>query len=296
MTLDKYLLKFPGQTRRETFSTLNGKRLIDDAETPDTAKRQRNTQNDPLMANNFFSPLNDNDNGDKTAPAFKTTRSRKPPIPLITLHQQLNNPKDTYEKIQSWASKPVYFKQSGDVRYIYATDKDVFIKIKQQLNLIKFHWTSHKAEDDLYKKLVLKGVDKSYTETEVYDDCKKQFNAVVKVKQLSKQGDDGHHIQMGGYVVYLEWNTILSVPKKIIKYCCHHKISWSTCIRIESTSLSNATIVRDLDITAPSVVYLIVVSNVLSIIIVLNVRRLRVLMTPFVAIVEKIIQLVTEDV
>lgn len=226
MTLDKYLLKFPGQTRRETFSTLNGKRLIDDAETPDTAKRQRNTQNDPLMANNFFSPLNDNDNGDKTAPAFKTTRSRKPPIPLITLHQQLNNPKDTYEKIQSWASKPVYFKQSGDVRYIYATDKDVFIKIKQQLNLIKFHWTSHKAEDDLYKKLVLKGVDKSYTETEVYDDCKKQFNAVVKVKQLSKQGDDGHHIQMGGYVVYLEWNTILSVPKKIIKYCYHHKISW----------------------------------------------------------------------
>lgn len=71
--------------------------------------------------------------------------------------------------------------------------------------------------------MILKGIDKSYT---VYDDLKKQLNSVVKVKQCSHMGEDGKHISIGKYMVYFEWNTILSVPQKIIRYCCHHKISW----------------------------------------------------------------------
>lgn len=221
--MDKYLLHPPRPVPADK-ETPSRKRPFEDQAQPDTSKKNR--LDDTLLNSNYYSPLNMNDNGDYTSSILKQTRVRKPRIPPITLHQELKNPKDTYEKIQSWAAKPVYFKKSGDVRYIYATEKDDFIKIKEQLNLIKFQWTSHKAEDDLYKKLVLKGLDRFYTDVEVYDDLKKQLESVVKVKQCTRTDEDGQTIPLGVYIVYFEWNTMLSVPKKVIKYCCHHKISW----------------------------------------------------------------------
>lgn len=226
--MDKFVVRAPGQRDNVVNDkTPSRKRSSEDSDPSSNAKKLKNTLDDTLLNSNYFSPLTTTDNDDQiSSTKMRTLRTRKPRIPPITLHQKLVNPKSTYETIQSWAIKPVYFKQSGDIRYIYATDKDDFIKIKEQLNLIKFQWTSHKAEDDLYKKLVLKGIDKSYTEEEVYDDMKKQFSAVTKVKQLTKTTDDGKHIPIGVYVVYFEWNTILSVPQKIIKYCCYHKVTW----------------------------------------------------------------------
>lgn len=179
-----------------------------------------------MLKSNYYSPLT-KDDGTPVVPETHEIRPREPKIPPIILHQELSNPKDTLEKIQSWAKAPVYFKTFGNVRHIYATKKDDFIIIKEQLKLIKFGWTSYNAEDDVHKKLVLRGIDKSYTESDVYEDLITQFDAVVRVKQLTKKTEDGKQIPIGVYIVYFKWNTILSVAKKVIKYCCHHKISWS---------------------------------------------------------------------
>lgn len=103
---------------------------------------------------------------------------------------------------------------------------DDFVQIKEQLKAINFLWTGHKAEDDMHKKLVLKGIDKSYTESEVYEDLKQQFDTVVKVRQLTTKNVDGEHVPIGVFLVYFEWDTILTVPMKVIRYCCFHKISW----------------------------------------------------------------------
>lgn len=187
-------------------------------------KAKISSKGNDLLDSNFYSPLVD-DNGDCVAPTIQTRRVREPRLPPITLHQNLTNPKDTYKRIQSWASKPVYFKQVGAVRQIYATHKDDFVKIKEQLKAINFLWTGHKAEDDMHRKLVLKGIDKSYTESEVYEDIKLQFDTVVKVRQMTKNVD-GEHVPIGVFLVYFEWDTILTVPMKVIKYCCFHKISW----------------------------------------------------------------------
>lgn len=236
--MEKFLYRVPSQeVPVEIVKTPSRKRASDEIDMTDASKKAKNSLDDTLLQSNFYSPLNKDDNGDNISSTKKIFRTRKPRIPPITLHQKLSNPKATYDKIQSWASKPVYFKQSGDVRYIYATEKDDFTKIKEQLNLIKFQWTSHKAEDDMYKKLVLKGVDSSYTEEDVYDDIKRQFSAVSKVKQLSKTSEDGQHIPMGVYVVYFEWNTILSVPRKVIKFCCYHKVSWEYMRKSRKNSL-----------------------------------------------------------
>lgn len=225
--MDKFVFRRQtGHQDPENVASPNRKRASEEPDLHDSVKKSRNDVNETLNQNNYYSPLQNDDNGDVIPPNSKNVRTRKPRIPPITLHQELVNPKKTYEQIQSWAKKPVYFKQSGNVRYIYATEKDDFIKIKEHLNLIKFQWTSHAAEDDLHKKLILKGVDKSYTQEEVYDDLKTQFSSVVKVKQLSKTSEDGQPIAMGVYVVYFDWNTILSVPQKVVKYCCFHRISW----------------------------------------------------------------------
>lgn len=109
--------------------------------------------------------------------------------------------------------------------HIHATDKDDFILIKKQLTSLNFKWISHKAQDEIPKKLVLKGIDKSYTDTEVLDDLKQQYEHVSGVKQMTAL-KDGKHVPIGVYLVYFEWNTKLSIPKKVIKYCCHHKIKW----------------------------------------------------------------------
>lgn len=224
--MDKFVTRHPNRPNTgENDGTPTRKRGHEESDSHGTAKKSRNLD-DTLLNSNFYSPLTNNDNGDTISSNIKNVRSRKPHIPPITLHQKLVNPKSTYEKIQSWAKEPVYFKQSGDVRHIYATDKEDFIRIKEQLKLINFLWTSHRAEDETYRKLILKGIDKSYTEQEVYDDIKIQFNAVAKVKQLSKAGEDGQHSPIGVYIVYFDWNTILSVPQKIVKYCCYHKVSW----------------------------------------------------------------------
>lgn len=64
----------------------------------------------------------------------------------------------------------------------------------------------------------MKGIDKSFNEDEVCEDLKRQFRAVVKVKQLSKESKNETKVPIGVYIVYFEWNTILSVPQKIVKY------------------------------------------------------------------------------
>lgn len=207
--------------------TSSRKRPADGMSTPTASeKKQKQNPDDTLLNSNFYSPLI-NDNGDAT-PFIKERNTRKDPfLPAIILHQELINPKSTYEKIQSWAEKPVYFRQRGSTRHIHATDKNDFIKIKQQLSALQFKWTSHKAEDDIPKKLILKGIDKTYTEDEVCLDLQQQFSSVLKVKQLTKTDEDGKHCPLGVYLVYFKWSTRLSVAMKIIKYVCHHKITWN---------------------------------------------------------------------
>lgn len=131
--MDKYLIHPTGQNPADVTQTPARKRSGDELDQHNSCKKNR--LDDTLLNSNYYSPLNLNDNGDVLS-SHKQLRLRKAKIPPITLYQKLSNPKDTYKKIQSWAENPVYFKQSGEVRYIYATDKTDFISIKEQLKLI----------------------------------------------------------------------------------------------------------------------------------------------------------------
>lgn len=251
------------------------KRPSDNPETPQTSGKKIRP-NDTLLYSNYFSPLM-NDNGEATPVTNNKIKTKNPFLPAIILHQELVNPKSTYEKIRSWAKHPVYFKQRGPVRHIHATHKEDFIYIKQQLSALQFKWTSHKSEDDIPKKLILKGIDKSYTEDEVYTDLKKQFNSVIKVKQLTKADEDGKLIPLGVYLVYFEWNTRLSVAMKVIRFCCYHKVNWNHFVPNKKQRKSNNVInVNFLTIIVLNVVWKLVVSNVVISIVLVNVQKLRV--------------------
>lgn len=234
----------------DKFLTRNGKRPLEDVVTPTDPEKKQKPNDNTLLASNYYSPLN-KDNGVFTPAPNKPIRRKDPHLPAIILHQELQNPKSTYQKIQSWAKNPVYFKTRGAVRYIHATNKDDFIKIKEQLSAIQFKWTSHKAEDDIPKKLILKGIDKTYTEDEVFEDLQQQFSAVQKVKQLTKTDEHGKHLPLGVYLIYFDWDVKLSVPMKVIKYVCHHKIKWDY-FRSQQKS-NNVLNVSFLTITAPNV-------------------------------------------
>lgn len=178
------------------------KRKNDEPETPvDTGNKKMRPEDDALLSSNFYSPLL-HDKGDEQVITKNTQQKAKNPyLPPIILHQELINPKSTYQKIQSWAKNPVYFKANGQVCHIHATNKDDFIVIKEQLTALDFKWTGHKAQDDIPKKLVLKGIDRTYTDEEVLDDLKQQYEYVSAVKQMTTL-KDGKHLPIGVYLVY----------------------------------------------------------------------------------------------
>lgn len=194
--------------------------LEDNGQTLELVKKPKTaTRNDALFSSNYYSSLQNDDGALKTP--YITRRSKDPRLPPITLHQKLTNPKDTYEKIQSWAKKPVYFKQIGEVRHIYTTHKDDFVNIKQQLKSINFRWTSHNVEDDVHKKLILKGIDSSYTDSEVLDDLKKQFDSVIKVKQLQKTRENGEQSPLCVYHrISFSMVYTLCISNETLSYLC----------------------------------------------------------------------------
>lgn len=200
------------------------KRKIDDADSSlKSAKKHRQT----LLDSNTYARLRNDDKGDSIhTPTHTTQNTKKPRLPPIVLYNKLINPKDTYSKIQSWVSHPVHFKQQGDRRLVYTYDKEDFNTIKDKFRELNFDWHGHKSEDDMPKKLVLKGIDIVYTREEIFEDLKSQYEHVTDVRQMSKTNEKGEKILLPVHVVYFTWNTRLSVAKKVLQFCCYHKIKW----------------------------------------------------------------------
>lgn len=169
------------------------KRGHDDADDI-SAKKFKQT----LLDANYFSTLQDNkktgSKNDEVIVIDDQNTNKMPRLPPIVLHNELINPKDTYSKIQSWAKNPVHFRKQGDKRLVYATDKVDFILIKEKFRELNFDWHAHKSADEIPKKLVMKGIDSSYTTEEIQDDLKSQYDAVLEVRQMSKRDEDGTKI------------------------------------------------------------------------------------------------------
>lgn len=109
---------------------------------------------------------------------------------------------------------------------VFASNKEDFNMIKQKFQKLKFDYHTYQTEDDTNKKLVLKGIDISYTAEEICADLKRQYNDVVDVKQMSKRDEKGDKTFIAVYVVYFKWDTRLAVVKKLLQYCCYHRIKW----------------------------------------------------------------------
>lgn len=218
-------------TRGTTTTTPRNKRSMDEADsTPKSAKKLRQT----LLDNNIYSNLKDDDKGDNN----HTQNKKKPRLPPIVLYSELANPKDTYSKIQSWVKNPVHFKKQSDRRLVYTTDKEDFEVIKAKFRELNFDWHGHKSQDDIPNKLVLKGIDIAYTKEEILSDLKSQYEHVVDVRQMNKRNERGEKIPIAVYVVYFTWNTRLSVVKKMIQYCCLHRIKWEFLRKNNSNKLN----------------------------------------------------------
>lgn len=203
--------------------TPRNKRSFDEV---DSAAKSAKKLKQTLLDNNIYSQLKNDDKGDDIHTHVPTQNTKKPRLPPIVLYSQLVNPKDTYSKIQSWVKKPIHFKKQGDRRLVYATDKEDFDIIKNKFRELNFDWHGHKSQDDMPKKLVLKGIDAAYSKEEILDDLKSQYEHVTDVRQMSKTNDKGEKIAIAVYVVYFTWSTRLSVAKKVLQYCCYHKVKW----------------------------------------------------------------------
>lgn len=179
-----------------------------------------------LQSKNTYAALNDDDDGSSpidNSRIIEKPKEMKPPV--IILHTELTNPKDTFTKIQSWADKPVYFKTIDDVRHVYAANKKDFYTIQEKFGEINFKFQTFKPRDEIPKKMILKGIDKIFSAEDILEDLKTQLDAVIDVKQLTKTTDTGAKIPLNVFLVYFTYDTRLSVAKKVLRYCCFQKIN-----------------------------------------------------------------------
>lgn len=190
-----------------------------------STKKKQKPITDYTTSNNQFNHLKDDDDGSVIIDTpVKGKRTAPVNLPPIVLQTDLTNPKDTFKKVQAWVKNPVYFKKINDVRHVHASTKEDFYTLQNKFTEIGFKYYTHKPKDEIPKKLILKGLEGLYTPFEVFEDLKTQFDGVIEVKQLSKMTETGEKSAMDVYLVYFSYETRLSVAKKVIKYCCYHKI------------------------------------------------------------------------
>lgn len=210
-----------------TFKTPRNKRSAE-PDTNSTIKKQKLMDSylqKKLEENNRYSTLNDDDDGSTVIDTNNVNKPREVKPPVIILHSELTNPKDTYQKIQTWVENPVYFKVKDGVRHVYTANKADFYTIQVKFEEVKFKFQTYKPRDEIPKKMILKGIDKAFTADDILQDLQSQLETVTEVKQLNKTDVKGVKQPLNVYLVYFTFDTRLSVAKKILRNCCYQKIN-----------------------------------------------------------------------
>jgi hypothetical protein len=203
-----------------------------------TKKSKKDDATEDISCSNSFSELNDDDAGNMDAESVISQRfSRKPKIPPIVLESDIKNAKDTYAKIKSWVKGQVHFRTVNDRKMVYTYTIEDFQKVKTKFSELNFEYHTFTPKAELPKKLVLRGIDPSYSTEDIYNDLFEQYSKVKQVHQMksTKEKNELYNI----YLVHFDPTTDLSYVQKLIRYVCLHKISWSSYQKRNQYSMCN---------------------------------------------------------
>ncbi|GAB0096917.1 hypothetical protein DMENIID0001_124990 [Sergentomyia squamirostris] len=186
-------------------------------------------------SNNQFNVLPDDDDGGSSGEISDMEQESAPitpKIPPIKVLSAIDNMKAFHAQLSKVAD--VHFRSLSSSKNIFCNTVEDFKKVKKFLEEkgVEYHTFTFKA--DLCKKLVLKGLDRSYTAEEVQNDLIKKTNKVKLVKQMTVKSyeeeatnkQQPRKVPIGIYMVYVSRDTVIEQLIQDIQYVLRHKISW----------------------------------------------------------------------
>lgn len=144
----------------------------------------------------------------------------------IVVTANINNVKNFYDEIKqnSKDGTIIHFKSYKDTKHIITYNKIDYCNTQKYLQSKNIEFYAYTLKEDKPKKLCLKGIDKSYDVTDIYNEILQFTSDVIKVVQLKSLKDKNEMLSV--YLVYFKSSCEINVMVKTIRYLCDHKIKW----------------------------------------------------------------------
>lgn len=151
------------------------------------------------------------------------------PMPPIIITQGLKQPKETHQKIQGWISNKLHFKiKAGNTEIITYTVDD-HTTIQDKLREVQIEFITSAPRNTQNKRMVLKGIDKTYSTEEILSDLQGQGVKAIRIEQLVSK-KSGESSDRNPCSVWFSPDTNVGFVTRNIKYCCHHRIQWANFV------------------------------------------------------------------
>lgn len=193
---------------------------------------------DPTIWKHNYSHLPDDDDGGSSETMSVSTEVEKvEKIPPIVLKTEIKNVDEFYSGLQK-ITKNIHLRSFNTSKQIFTYTKEDFDKTKAYLIEKNFEFFTYTHKQELLKKLVLKGLDKSIDSQTILADLKMQFSGIMDVKQMNirtnsneEQSSSSKHVpyesqKIGSYIVYVTRNTDLDELISTVRIVHHHLIKW----------------------------------------------------------------------
>lgn len=193
-------------------------------------KKPKSQNSDGEIHSNKFDVLSSleddmSEDGDSVHSEDQEIPKKSQQMPPIVVTSNINNVKQFYDEIKHQSkAETIHFKSYKDTKQIITYNKNDYCEIQKYLESKQVQFYAYTLKEDKPKKLCLKGIDKSYDVTDIYNDILELTSDVIKVVQLKSLKDKKELLNV--YLVYFKSVCDVNVIVKTIRYLCDHKIKW----------------------------------------------------------------------
>lgn len=177
---------------------------------------------------NMFETLNDDSDMSDIETASELSEAKRNKViklPPIVVKTNIATPKVFMGKIKEYVKDGVSFKKGHESISIFTNSLTDFESIKTKLS-DAYEFFTYTPKMNKPKKLVLKGIDKSFTPDEIKSELTGLGLKVTNVQNMFHKGDKKKVLDM--FLVSVESVTNINavIASKELKCICYHRVTW----------------------------------------------------------------------
>lgn len=146
-------------------------------------------------------------------------------IPPIVVKTSIATPKIFMDKVKEYVKDGVSFKKGNESISIFTNSLVDFESIKTKLTDV-YEYFTYTPKIYKPKKMVLKGIDKSFTTAEVKTELIERGLKVTNVQNMFKKGDKSKVLDMFLISFENDFNVNKVIANRELRCICYHRVSW----------------------------------------------------------------------